>query len=420
MVYVPTGRDFTGCDFGVPFAMATDLNPAHQDVDPARVKALLDELQPVFPEHQPGTRPLHAFGTGAIGWFRPSDVAAKYCRARHFVDGETPVLVRFSNGNGQADPDGRLQQRGMAIRFHIGGTIDDGGRIVQRDATPIEPTDLLTMSAPAFFVNDLGKALEFERASKAVKVRRPSLFARLKSLITMCPLPPQEQGVTRSGADAVLKFANGYPPSQGFAIESMMMRLPASYARTMYHAVHAFEMTGPDGTARMVRFFIEPAAGIRAAGPPEPSGSLITTALRQPKINGYGDALPERYLGTELRDRLAHGSARFNLRMQIADPWDDTADPTKQWPPNRQRVLLGTITVDSLVADQLGECEELSYNPGRLVDGLAISDDPILAARVSVYETSYTWRMEARGAPVSASECPVTRHRATESVNQRS
>lgn len=109
----------------------------------------------------------------------------------------------------------------------------------------------------------------------------------------------------------------------------------------------------------MVRFFIEPAAGIRAAGPPEPSGSLITTALRQPKINAYGDGLPERYLGTELRDRLPRPGP-FNARLQIADPWDDTADPTKQWPSNRQRVLLGTITIDSLVADQLGECEELS------------------------------------------------------------
>lgn len=392
-----------------------------EKLDPTVVKALLDELQPVFPEHLPGTRPLHAVGIGTIGWFRPSDVAASYCRAKHFVDRETPVLVRFSNGNGQDDPDGQLQPRGMAIRFHIGGTIDGGGRIVPLGATPIEPTDLLTMSVPVFVAKDVDKVLEFERASKAVTVRRPSLLARLRSLLTMCPLPPQEHGVKMSGGDGVLKFANGYVPSQGFAVESMMTRLPASYARTMYHAVHTFEMCGSDKVARMVRFFVEPAGGVRAAGRPEASGSLIAAALRQPKINGFGTQLPQRYLRTELEGRLAHGSASFNLRMQIADPWDNTADPTKPWPPNRQRVLLGTITIDGLVADQVQDCERLSFNPGRLTDGLAISDDPILAARVGVYETSYTWRMEALGAPVSAAECPVAGHRAAPvSVSPRS
>ena len=391
--------------------MGTRSKPVHQRLDPAVVKALLDELQPVFPDHRPGTRPLHALGTGTIGWFRPSDVAATYCRARHFADRETPVLVRFSNGNGQDDPDGRLQPRGMAIRFHIGGTIDDGGRIVPLPAASIETTDLLTMSVPVFVAKDDDKVLEFERASKAVNMRRPSLLARLRSLLTMCPLPPQEQGVEMSGADAVLKLANAYLPSQGFAVESMMMRLPASYARTMYHAVHAFEMRGRHDVVRMVRFFVEPAAGVRAAEPPEASGSLIGAALRQPKINAFGAQLPERYLRTELEGRLAHSPVSFNLRIQIADPWDDTSDPTKAWPPNRQRVLLGTITIDGIVADQLNDCEQLSFNPGRLTDGLAISDDPILAARVGVYETSYAWRMEARGAPVSAAECPVVGHR---------
>ena len=32
------------------------------------------------------------------------------------------MVVRFSNGNGQLDPDGRLQVRGMAVKFYAGGT----------------------------------------------------------------------------------------------------------------------------------------------------------------------------------------------------------------------------------------------------------------------------------------------------------
>ena len=89
--------------------------------------------------------------------------------------------------------------------------------------------------------------------------------------------------------------------------------------------------------------------------------------------------------------------------MQIADPWDDTSDPTKAWPLNRTRVLMGTLFLSHVLTDQIAGCEELSFNPGRLLPGMGPSDDPVLRQRVAVYEESYRRRMEARrqGCPVS-------------------
>jgi len=63
-------------------------------------------MGPSFPEHVRGTRPIHSKGIGVGGAFEATHAAAEYCTAKHFDGSSTPVLVRFSNGNGQLDPDG--------------------------------------------------------------------------------------------------------------------------------------------------------------------------------------------------------------------------------------------------------------------------------------------------------------------------
>jgi catalase len=102
--------------------------------------------------------------------------------------------------------------------------------------------------------------------------------------------------------------------------------------------------------------------------------------------------------------RLKYAPSRFNLRMQVADPNDDTADPTKVWPMSRGRVLMGTLTLTHVPGNQTAACEELSFNPGRLLRGMAVSDDPVLRDRAAVHSESYRRRMAARGASAG---CPM-------------
>jgi catalase len=386
------------------------------------IDSLLELLPDDFPEWVPGTRPVHNVGIGAAGWFRPSDVASRYCRSPQFAGDWSPVVVRFSNANGQADPDGRLQVRGMAVRLHIGGNLrlldaDGHSNADERAHRFTEPmrfavegasaiTDMVCMSVPLFMVRDAPSMVAFERAMKAVKVRRPGWWARVRSLLTMCPLPPQEVGVDRDGIPGALEFSRSHPEAQALLVANSMLRLPTSYARTVYHAVHAFVATGSDGVERHVRFSLEPSAGARSAGPLEPQHSPVSAALRQPKVNAYGATLPERYLQDELARRLTHVPCRFTLQMHLADPGDDPSDPTTVWKPNRQRIVMGTLELEGLVADQDESCERLGFNPGRLLDGLAPSDDPILALRTELYAESYRRRMSARDLPIDPVQCP--------------
>lgn len=356
------------------------------DIAPSLVGELIGGLWGDFPDHVPGTRPIHAVGIAVTGEFRASRDATEYCVAEQFQGRCVPATVRFSNGNGQPDPDGRLQVRGMAVKLHVGD----------------RETDLVCMTVPVFMVATAERLLDFEKAVKPKPVRRPSYLKRVKSLLTMCPLLPQEAGVAVSGNDGVVDWSRSYPQAQGFIVASSMERLPASYARDAYHAVHAFDVEGADGVHRMVRFAFEPAAGVRSIGPPPVSRQPIGAALHQDLINTYGSTLPADYLRQELRERLAYAPVRFNLRMQIADPWDDTADPTTPWPTNRRRVLMGTLTLTGVVEDQETGCEQLSFNPGRLLPGMGFSDDPVLRDRAAVYAESYRLRMAARGCPVQS------------------
>ena len=102
------------------------------------------------------------------------------------------------------------------------------------------------------------------------------------------------------------------------------------------------------------------------------------------------DALPpvDDYLQAELRGRIADWPVEFQLLMTVGEMGDPLYDPTKAWPLHRARVNMGTLTLTEVPEDQQTYCEEISFNPGRLTRGIAMSRDPILAARMDAYEVS--------------------------------
>ena len=376
-----------------------------------------------FPEHQPGTRPIHTKGIAVAGQFRATRDAKEYCIAPQFDGSWTPVVVRFSNGNGQPDPDGRLQPRGMAVKLYPGGSQAPDPAAEHQDQVPgagapieeqpivpaapggqIQETDLICMSVPVFMAQSAEGVLEFEKAYGPRRVRPPSLLKRLGALARMSPLPPQEAGVSMSGNDGFLQWARGFEPAQGFLLELSLQGLPASYARAVYHAVHAFDVEGADGTHRMVRFSFEPSDGVRNEGPPEPAQSPIALVPQAPTRERVradaGSRLPPA--GAPRPHHLRPDAASTS---GCRSPTRGTTPriPRRRGPSTGRACLMGTLFLSHVLTDQVASCEELSFNPGRLLPGMGPSDDPVLRQRVAVYEESYRRRMEARrqGCPVS-------------------
>ena len=50
-------------------------------ISPSLIDALINEMGPSFPEHVPGTRPIHSKGVGVAGMFVASQAAWQYCTA---------------------------------------------------------------------------------------------------------------------------------------------------------------------------------------------------------------------------------------------------------------------------------------------------------------------------------------------------
>lgn len=298
---------------------------------------MVDAMNAIHGTH-PGFRAVHAKGLCCKGSFEATPEAASLCTAAHLQGAEVPVTVRFSNGSGRPTrADGARDERGMAIKFHL----PDG-----------VTTDMVSLTLPVFFVRTPEDFFAFLQAQQ----------------------PDPETG--KPDLEKVGAFINDHPETQnavGFAAFSMA---PASVANSTFNGVHAFRITGPDGTRRFIRYRWVPDAG---------SATLTDDETR---------ALGRDYLRDDLVRRLDSGSIGYELQFQLAEEQDDPNDPTTPWPEERTLVAGGRLTVAKFVGD---ECEAMIFDPGRLIDGIERSDDPILHARSGAYSVSFERRTSSLG-----------------------
>jgi catalase len=335
-----------------------------QERDDPSSKDLYDALLSDYPDHAAGTRPVHAVGIGAEGYFVPSDVAPSFSVAEQFGVGRTRVTFRFSNGSGSpVERDDALDVRGLAVKFHL--SHDDA--------------DLIMITLPVFFASTPEEFAGFAKSGVPKAVKGESWWGRLADQLELrAPSPPPDPQNPDSGAAGVLQYANRHLSARPGTVAALMLVTPTSYARATYHALHTFKLSAPDGAVRYARFSWEPVSGVRPEAAKHPA---------------------DDYLQSELRERLARGPITFVLRMVVAGQGDVLDDPAQLWDTTRQRVVMGELVLTNLVENQLEGCERLSFNPTRVVAGFECSNDPILAARRGAYEYS----CQLRG----GSGCPV-------------
>lgn len=329
-------------------------------------------------------RPVHAIGIAARGFFQPSSVAAKYCRAAHFQPGRYPVLVRFSNGSGCKDPhDNWSDVRGMATRFTLPAA----------NGAPKSYTDLIAMTLSEFFSKTPDDFQEFAWAARPVAYLRENPWRKLLDMLRLTiPLRNPYPGETISPDLGAIDYATSNDAAKPGVAEAAGIGAPVSYVRAAYHAVHTFIVTNNAGVQRPVRFSWQPILGVR---------TLKEWAPYVPNPEqGNGDT----YLQDELRHRLltsvGKDHPRFSLMMTIGEAGDALDDPTRAWPPRRIRIMMGILSLVEIVTDPDADCERLCFNPGLLTDGIAMSDDKVLQFRVETYKLSGRLR--------GARECPFS------------
>ncbi|HEX4190185.1 MAG TPA: catalase [Marmoricola sp.] len=143
---------------------------------------------------------------------------------------------------------------------------------------------------------------------------------------------------------------------------------PYSYAEKTYYPVHAYKWIAADGTETWVRYRLTP----------------LDTVVATTEFTG-----PDR-LAREMAARLEAGQVNYCLQAQAALPGEDPDDPmvvgAGPW------FDAGRLEITGPDPDRETTGELVVFDPTRVVDGIELSDDPILRYRSAAYSASASRR----------------------------
>ena len=287
----------------------------------------VDRLRAAF-RGPSGRRTLHAKGRFYGGTFTATPEAAELCRAGHLDGRPTPVLVRWSNGGGNASvPDRKPDVRGMAVKFKL------------TDGTS---TDLLGQTSPRFPTNS------------------PEEFVAL----TEAALKPLTFPLFVARHPAML-------PALAAGARAKAIGTPASFAEVTFYPIHAYAWLNANGDRTWVRYIFRPEA---------------TSADRLDQTFSGPDQL-----GEEMAARLERGPVTHQLWVQVAGAGHDPHSATSVWKGCRE-LLAGHVVVTEELPDPEADGSPTVFDPSRIVDGIELSDDPILRYRPAAYSESIARR----------------------------
>lgn len=300
--------------------------PAEEKLPAVSQQQLLEALHTVSGPH-PGYRATHAKGVMLTGTFEPTIQAALMSRAHHFHF-PVQVVVRFSDSSGLpdiADGNPNAGPRGMSIRFKM----PDG-----------HFTDIVMHSYNGF------------------PVRTGAEFGALLRAVA-------ESADSKAKQTPLDKFLAGHPAAKRFF--TTPKPVPDSFATETFYGVNAMGLRDDHNRLTLGRYQLVPYAQ--------------GTRLSAQDLSGKSP----NFLADEIRERVKHEAIAFDLMLQEPVKGDKIDDATAVWPDSRQRVRLGTVYLNLAVPDSEAAEKQIAFNPLNLVDGVEMSDDPLLTVRGSTY-----------------------------------
>lgn len=322
---------------GVFLYTAGWLSP--HELTPSR---FVDTFQELNGEH-PGFRRNHAKGLGANGYFESNGRGARLSKAEVFKPGRIPVMGRFAFAGGMPYVnDAPETVRSLAIRF-----VPPNGEEWRVGAVDI----------PVFPVNT------------------PESFH--EQMLATAPNP----ATGKPDPAKVSAFFERHPESHR-AVSAIGARTPSSgFDNATYNGLDAFMLVDEAGHSTPVRWSLVSVQPFAPVAPKAPPGK-------------------PNYLFDALIARSKEGPMQWRVVMTIGRPGDPTNDATVAWPEDREKIDVGTITIDGVEAEATSPVRTINFDPLVLPNGIAASDDPLLSARSAVYSQSVRRRL---GEPESPS-----------------
>ena len=309
-------------------------------------KSMINTFEEVNGPH-PGFRRNHAKGVCVSGYFESNGRGVALSKAAVFPAGRVPVIGRFALAGGQPyAADAPQTVRSMALLFKL----PDGEEWrTGMNNIPVFPVK----NAQAFHAQLLASAPD-----PATGKPDP---AKMKAFLASYP----------ETAKAMPLIGNR-PISSGFD-------------NSTYNSLNAFRFINASGAVVPVRWSMVPI---------QPFEPISTTDPEKADKNYLFDAL----IAT-----IHSHPPQWHLVVTVGEPGDPTDDATIPWPPDRQQVEVGTLTIDRVESEDTSPARDINFDPLILPDGIAGSDDPLLSARSATYSQSFTRREGERKEPSAVS-----------------
>jgi catalase len=297
-----------------------------------------------------GFRLNHAKGVCVNGSFESNGRGTRLSKAVVFKAGRVPIIGRFSLAGGNPYvADAPEMVRGLGLLFKL----PDG----EEWRTAMINTAVFGVNTPQAFYDRLIATQPDPKTGK--------------------PDPEKVAAFLASHPETVqaTKIIQSHPASSGFD-------------NSTFYGLNAFWFVDGSGISTPVRWSMVPE---------QPSVAADTAAAQ-------GD---KNYLFDALIASIHQHPLRWRLIITIGQATDPTNDATIPWPDTRERVDVGSLTLDNVESDYNGPCRDINVDPLVLPEGMAPSDDPLLSARSAVYSQSFTRRAGEKELPSAVTPSEV-------------
>jgi catalase len=285
---------------------------------------------------QPGFRRNHAKGVCISGYFDSNGRGVALSKAAIFLPGRVPVVGRFALAGGQPyAADAAQTVRSMAILFKL----PDG----EEWRTGMNNIPVFSVKTAQGFYDQLLASAPDPATGKPDP-------AKMKAFLAKYPETAK-----------AMQLIGNRPISSGFD-------------NSTYNSLNAFRFINAAATVTPVRWSMVPF---------QPFGPVNPTDQAKSDKNSLFDALTAAIHSHPLQ---------WHLVVTIGQPSDSTSDATVPWPPDRQQIDVGTLTVDQVESEDTSPVRDINFDPLILPTGILGSDDPLLSARSAAYSQSFTRR----------------------------
>jgi len=141
----------------------------------------------------------------------------------------------------------------------------------------------------------------------------------------------------------------------------------SGFANSTYNSLNALRFIAVNGAVVPVRW------------------SMVSLQPFEPLDTAKAGQTGKNYLFDALIAGIHANPLQWHLVITVGQPGDPTADATLPWPPDRQQVDAGTLTIDRVESDDTSPARNINFDPLVLSNGIAASDDPLLSARSAAY-----------------------------------